>query len=632
MSVHSLTTLASAWQRVLRLWRPMAGWTLLVWFGVAGLLTPISTALLGLQVLRGEPTVVGNEALLAWLTSPRGVVWLLLAGGLGLTGAVVRYAGLFHILTDDLAGRQPTIRRTALHLVPQVPVLFRLALVVVAAGLALAAALLGGLAGIRGLFLAEFDINFYLAERPAEWHRALIAALVWGAAWAALALFVLGRTALAIPAFLDGHQPLRVAFIRARERGRGAKPRLFRLLGLAVAAWLAARFVAPWGYHHVAGAGVEAVVAMSSSLRVLVLATAAYGGGLLVLDAVLAFFGFSFVATVLTKFYYEDTDLHAAAPPGFGLRGAPWRVMRRAGPWLRPRRLGPLLVVAAVGSVVASTLLLERVPEPAPVAVIAHRAGPPPSPENTLAALERSIAAGADYAEIDVQRARDGTVVVVHDADLMRVAGDPRRVRQTPYADMAVLVQRPDDGSPADERRVATLDAFLERARGRIRLAIELKYYGADPGLAPAVLQAIRATGMEQDVVVMSLSLDAVQQLSRLAPDLATGYVAAAAVGDPTQLSVPFLAVSRQLATPRLLRAARARGMAVHVWTVNQAPVMAELMERGVAGIITDDPALAVRVREELLAMPPAARLLLRFGPAPWDATDPTDPTDPAER
>jgi glycerophosphoryl diester phosphodiesterase len=615
--------IASSWRRVVRLWRPMAGWTVLVWASVAILLGPLSSFLLGWQVLRGPGVVVGNEALLVWLLTPRGVLWTLLAGGLTLLGGVVRYAGLFHIVTDDLSGHRPTVRRAALHLVPRLPAIFRLSLVAAAAGVAVTAILIAGLAAVRVLFLAEFDINYYLAGRPREWRYALVAASAWTGLWLVGALFVLGRTVLAIPAYLDGHQPLRVAFARARERGRRQKPRLFRVLGLAAGVWLVGRLAAHSAYYAAGSATVAWVASVSSSLRPVVLATASYGAVLFALDAVIGFLGFSLVATVLTKFYFEDTDLHAVAPPAPTLRQLPWRLMRRARPWLRPRRLLPLAAVLAALSAGASGILLQRVPVPARVEIIAHRAGPPPAPENTLAALERSILAGADHAEIDVQRTRDGVVVVVHDADLMRVAGDPRRIADVTYPELAGVVQRPDDGSPPEERRVATLDDFLERARGRIGLSIELKYYGPDPGLAPAVVERVRASAMEGEIVVMSLSVEAVEQLARAAPDLTIGYVSAAAVGDPTRLPVSFLAVSRAAATPRLLRSARERGVSIQVWTINRSTVMAELIERGVDGLITDDPALAVRVRDEMLELSTASRLLLRFRPAAWEAPEP---------
>src|SRR5262249_10006542 len=61
------------------------------------------------------------------------------------------------------------------------------------------------------------------------------------------------------------------------------------------------------------------------------------------------------------------------------------------------------------------------------VEVTAHRGFSAAAPENTLAAVRQAIAAGADWAEIDVQLTADDEVVVVHDFDLMRLTGDPRR-------------------------------------------------------------------------------------------------------------------------------------------------------------------------------------------------------------
>lgn len=608
----------SAWRRVARLWRPMAAWTLLVWGAIAVVLGPLSSALLGWQALRGPRAVVGNDELIGWILTPRGSTWLLLSGTLLLTGLVVRYAGLFHIVTDDLEGRPPQLPTMAVRLARQAPELFRLSLLAVATGAILLIPLLAGMAVIHALFLGAHDINYYLSERPREWVYALSLAAAWGLVWSVAAGYALGRALLALPAYLDGHRPLRAALDRARLRGRGQKPRLLRLLGAVVVAWLLTRVLVSATYLAAGSVVVEWVGAISTSLRPVVVVMGAYVTGLVVLDATIAFLGFAFVSTVLTKFYYEGTELHEAAPPMPRIRDIPSMAvsgaLERARWWLAPRRAIPATVAMVGLSAVVSVLILERMPDPRPVTVTAHRAGPAPAPENSLAALERAIAEGADYAEIDVLRTRDGRVVVAHDADLMRLAGDPRRIAATRYDELRDVVLRPDDGSPPEERRLATLEEFLERARGRIGLNIELKYYGPDPALAPAVVAIVRSAGAE-DVVLMSLSLDAVAQLARNAPDLTIGYVAAATVGEPARLPVQFLAVSRQRATPRLIRVAHARDKEVHAWTVNRATEMAVLIERGVDGLITDDPGLADRVRRELAELSPVARLLLRVRP-----------------
>jgi glycerophosphoryl diester phosphodiesterase len=203
--------------------------------------------------------------------------------------------------------------------------------------------------------------------------------------------------------------------------------------------------------------------------------------------------------------------------------------------------------------------------------------------------------------------------VVVHDADLMRVANSPLVVRRTPFEQMRHLVQTPDDGSPDDRRRIATLEDFLEETDGHIRLMIELKYYGFDPRLAEAVVEILNRHPSQDRAVLMSLDLPAVRQLQEIVPDLPVGYLLTAGVGELRHMPGDFLAVNRQLASPAFLRRAARQGREVHVWTVNQKQDMIDLIVLGVDGLITDDPALAVRIRNELQTMTPFERLLLRW-------------------
>ena len=60
--------------------------------------------------------------------------------------------------------------------------------------------------------------------------------------------------------------------------------------------------------------------------------------------------------------------------------------------------------------------------------IIAHRGASAVAPENTIAAFEAAIAAGADGIEFDVRLTRDGVPVVIHDETLYRTHGVRRRV------------------------------------------------------------------------------------------------------------------------------------------------------------------------------------------------------------
>lgn len=600
----------------------MLGWSILVWGLVAAVVAPLSTALVGWIWRRGDASVVANEALLTWVLTPQGMAWLLVAGSLALVGVVLQYAGFFEVITADIEGRTASPVELGLRLPGRLLPVLRLCLGVTGAALVLALPLVAGLYGVREALLGARDINYYLYERPSEWWYAVAAAVAWLAAWGGAVAYLLGRSLLAVPAYLDGHRPLVAALRTAWRQTREEGGRIVRILLGAVLAWLAARFLVDVAVVAGSSSVIGWTASASSSVRPVVVATGASALLALAVDAAVAFLGVAFVSTVLTNLYCEDTGLHTSLPAGAGGRTLPERARRWAETWLRPRRLLPLAVAVVLSSAIAGAVLLGRVPEGRDVAVTAHRAGPPPSPENTLAALERSVAAGAGWAEVDVQLSGDGVPVVVHDADLMRMAGDPRRVAATGFDVLREVVQRPDDGTPAAERRVASLAEFLERSRGRIGLNIELKYYGRDDRLAEEVVRAVREAGMEEDVMVMSLDLGGVRQVRRMAPEIETGYAAAVAVGDLAALPVDFLAVSRSRVTGRLLRAARRRDVDVHVWTVNRLSAMAEVMQEGVDGVITDRPALAVRVRDEIAEMSAVSRLLLRFGELIIDEED----------
>ena len=93
----------------------------------------------------------------------------------------------------------------------------------------------------------------------------------------------------------------------------------------------------------------------------------------------------------------------------------------------------------------------------ADVAVTAHRGASMHAPENSMAAFRAALDAGATYTELDVQRTRDGRIVVLHDGDLMRVGGDPRKLSELTAAELA------------DDRHREQVRREVRRARSRRR-------------------------------------------------------------------------------------------------------------------------------------------------------------------
>src|SRR5262249_45244537 len=145
---------------------------------------------------------------------------------------------------------------------------------------------------------------------------------------------------------------------------------------------------------------------------------------------------------------------------------------------LAPRPMSRAVRLAAWAGVVLlggsalgqSALLAGEFAARKPVGVTAHPAGAPKGPGTPLAARRQAIADGADFAEIDVQETADGVVVVLHDKDLRRLTGDPRSIWEVPYQELRSLDAGSWFGPAFRGERIATLEEFLEAARGRIKL------------------------------------------------------------------------------------------------------------------------------------------------------------------
>jgi len=217
--------------------------------------------------------------------------------------------------------------------------------------------------------------------------------------------------------------------------------------------------------------------------------------------------------------------------------------------------------------------------------VIAHRGASADEQENTIAAFERAIAVGADYAELDVQLSADGEPVVFHDLDLDRLTPLRGPLRRRPLAELR-------------EVGIPTLSDVVEVTRGRIGVMAELKsaHLYRRRGF---VAKTVELLGPED--VAISFERRALLEARRLRPELrvlqhvgfGTSIRAAAAYAWGVGFWDPRV-------TRRALAKARGHGLATTVYTVNDEERMRELAGLGVDGVFTDCPdraRLALRSR-----------------------------------
>jgi len=585
-------------------WRPI----LLVhlFFTLLGviLLAPLFGLLLqGVLSLSGT-AAVADQDIAYMLLSPLG-----LASGIGLTAIFLAIAGLeLGALQVIAQGAQQRVdispaaatRYSLRHALP----LLRLTLGLTVRVLLYLLPYLAAVGGVAWFLLTDHDINYYLSQRPAEFY----AALAVGGALTLLLVWLLGRRllgwSLVLPLVLFGDSSAREAFRESEQLTAGAKSTCLR----ALLTWLVLAVLltlVPALFLSITTGWVISAGSSHLPTLMLLLGTVALAWSLLnVLVAALNLAGFTLVVAAL----YQRL---APARSKTAIADELQRTDTPSGRGVNMGGIAAIMVGIAALAVITGALMLRKVQLEDEVLVVAHRGAAGAAPENTLAAVRQALDDGADWVEIDVQETRDGEVVVVHDSDFMKLAGNPLKVWEGDLSE----IQQIDIGSWFDPRfsgeRPPTLRDVLETVRGRSKLVIELKYYGHDEQLEQRVVEIVEDAGMADEVVVMSLKLDGIQKLQALRPDWTTGLLAAKAVGDLTRLDVDFLAVNQSMARPAFIKRAHKAGKQVFVWTVNDGLSLSRWVSMGVDGVITDEPALARNILAQRAELSSAERLIL---------------------
>jgi glycerophosphoryl diester phosphodiesterase len=227
--------------------------------------------------------------------------------------------------------------------------------------------------------------------------------------------------------------------------------------------------------------------------------------------------------------------------------------------------------------------------------VVGHRGGRGPGwpPENTIDAFERARQKGARAIELDVRVCRGGHLVVFHDDNLGHMTQGARRQR---VEDVALDDLRAIDlGGGAI---VPTLDEALAWARDRdVAVNVELKHDVPDRlALARGACRSIRTS--RADVCLSSFDPSLVAMSAVLAPRVRRALLVhgtqarwADAIQEIVRPPVCHaLHLERTQVQPGALGRYTRRGLRLGVWTVNDAVEARDLLQHGVATLITDDP------------------------------------------
>jgi glycerophosphoryl diester phosphodiesterase len=247
--------------------------------------------------------------------------------------------------------------------------------------------------------------------------------------------------------------------------------------------------------------------------------------------------------------------------------------------------------------------MLETLPRPT---IFAHRGASAHAPENTLAAFELALAQGADGIELDAKLSADDHVVILHDAKVDRTTDRRGRVKDMSLAELRSL----DAGGFFAEQyrgeKVPTLEEVFEALGKRMFVNVELTNYNT-PGdhLVESVCMLVKKCGLQKQVLFSSFFGSNLSKARGLLPEVPRGLLAFNGLLGAWARSFGF-AFGRYQAlhpnlkdvTPQQVQRVHRLKRRVHVWTVNTSEDMRRLFNWDVDAIFTDDPQLAVQVRE----------------------------------
>lgn len=267
----------------------------------------------------------------------------------------------------------------------------------------------------------------------------------------------------------------------------------------------------------------------------------------------------------------------------------------------------------------AAVLLLFSAPGIA-MDIQGHRGARGHLPENTLPSFEKALAFGVTTLELDVGVTRDGVVVVHHDRrlnpDVARgpdgkwVQAPAPTIHSLTYAQLqrydvgrirpgSEYAQRFPHQIPLDGTRIPRLSEIFALSK-TVRFNIETKIVPEAPdetlppqAFAEAVLLEITKAGVAPRATIQSFDWRTLQVVEREAPHIGTAYLTSGKSSVPAKVHAAGGRVwspeYRDL-SPQVLEAARALGLKIVAWTVNEPADIASMLDSRVDGIISDYP------------------------------------------
>lgn len=222
---------------------------------------------------------------------------------------------------------------------------------------------------------------------------------------------------------------------------------------------------------------------------------------------------------------------------------------------------------------------------------LAHRGASSYAPENTLAAFYKGIELGANGIETDLQRTKDGVIILLHDPTLDRTTDGSGAPSNYTWSELLAL----DAGSWFSDKyigeRPVSFEQFLHfLGRKNLMFAFELK----EPGLEEDVIRLIDKYGIRNKVTITSFYFEYLEALRRIDSEIRIGHLVGRIDRDIIDKLMSIdgnqICPSAQHLQREDIALAKAYNLEIRAWGVQSEDLMEKALNHGVDGMTVNFP------------------------------------------
>ena len=229
------------------------------------------------------------------------------------------------------------------------------------------------------------------------------------------------------------------------------------------------------------------------------------------------------------------------------------------------------------------------------VVIIAHRGASFEAPENTLASVNLAWEQNADAVEIDVYLSKDNRIMVIHDKDTKRTAGEKLVVKESMASDLRKLDVGSFKNPDYQGEKIPFLSEVIETIPEGKKLIVEVK---CEIEILPFLKESFRKSGKIDQLVIISFDFDVVTGAKKIMPEVSaywlhfnlageynTKWIKKAREADLDGLNFRYKGISEEY-----IKSVHDTNMEIYAWTVDDPEEAAKLSGLGIDGITTNRP------------------------------------------